>query len=1016
MNGIKQEAVEPSFASKFVLNFNSDALVQGSTPETIDDVVTFIENLPKRMEDGGEKCLSFVLFPLLELVENVNNFEYTMQPIEKKVLCSLGDIVSKIHESMDKLITIQTLTGQNEFCVPQDIRRVIKLKRGIMDQTVKNITETLVNIRSGQSDTFELDMIEQTFLESSSVLDQFFQEIQHIVDRVNFINYAKNQGAIYIGQISSFEEARRKIILNEEYYVLFYSHKSVDLNKENTSQNMGLFSTLLKRNVPCFLADLDMQPDLSENEKVPQGTRICHYVNKEYKDYDVYNTYKEERTYNLVRSVCEMQQIPNKPKKRAVIDLICPGSLNGCQCNSDKKQWVCVKCNSPMEYGFDEMFYCDCGKEFMNTFEFRCIDVNHGDKFISFDTNVLKLKLDEIEIVREINILVLGESGVGKSTWINAVANYLTFPTLQEAADVKDLLCLVPTKFTLLDEQCKEKVVSIGSSKNEETRAGQACTQHPTAHLITFGTERIRIIDTPGIGDPRGVEQDKINVDNILRFVSGLDEIHGICLLLKPNNARLTTFFKFCIKEILAHLHKSSVENLLFCFTNTRSTFYKPGDTYPALKELLSEINLRLSKSRGSQSQIVLSAETMFCLDNEAFRFLCARRNNVDFNPEDFQNFSLSWDKSATETQRMLNYIKSRKPHNINETMSINEARNTILTLARPMAKISDNITTNIRIAEQQKKFTMSLDDEKLKLQKNRLVEHVKIETVAIDYPKTVCTNDQCIERRGIPGTNESMVIYKTVCHDHCYLRGVNTETVGAPQLSSCSAIVNSKYCSICGCIWQNHMHITYNFQESMVKIPDMLIEKMIKENAESRIVKEQMILNLEEKIEQYRVEQDQILNISTHFGALLKGQAIIPYNDAFESHVRHELRLATSEEFMSTDSAKKKAGLEKLLNEYLEKKRMLDEAMAKNDVDDVDDVTVDDVDNLKDQLMNLKLSGDTFKDCFQTATNSQSQLLNYVEKPVNIKKRNYIASFSTKMWRGSWKGARNWFGRKYFE
>lgn len=375
----------------------------------------------------------------------------------------------------------------------------------------------------------------------------------------------------------------------------------------------------------------------------------------------------------------------------------------------------------------------------------------------------------------------------------------------------------------------------------------------------------------------------------------------------------------------------------------------------------------------------------MFCLDNEAFRFLCARRNNIDFKPEDFENFSLSWDKSAAETQRMLSYIKNRTPHNVNETMSINEARNTILTLARPMAKISDNIATNIRVAKEQKKFTILLDDEKIKLEKNRLVEQIQIRTVPINYPKTVCTNARCIETRGIPGTNEQMVIYKTICHDHCYLSGVNIDTVGAPQLKECAAMGGTTSCNRCGCIWQNHMHITYNFEESKITVPDLLIEKMIKDNAETRLVKEQMITNLQEKIDKYKLEQDQILTISSQFGSLLKTNAIIPYNDAFESHVRHELRLASAEEFISADSAKKKEDLEFLLNEYLEKKRMLDEAM----VNHITGITVDDVGKLKDQLMSLPLSGESFKNCFEVAANSHSQLHEFVEKPHNIKKRN---------------------------
>ncbi|XP_037024786.1 uncharacterized protein LOC119066418 [Bradysia coprophila] len=985
---ISTGAVNTTTESKYTLHFESDLVNAGDVvPETIDCVVSFIKNIPKRFENeqnGQQKCLSFVLFPLASLGK-VAYFDFTnfaVQPIESKVICALGDVVTKIFDATTKLQVIETLTDSNESYVPNKIRKIVKMKKAIIDKTMKNIADSLVKVRKGICTTFEFQFIEETFHESSTVLDQFFSEIQPFVERIHFMNHVTNLGAFYIGGSSSFEEARRKIKPNDEFYVLFYVYKQDD---EITSENMGLFNEILKGKVACFVADLGMQPDLAVKEGVPEGIRICHFIQNGYKDVDVYKTFKVDREFNLIRSICKMQPVANKPRKRALIYLVCPGSLHG-ECSNEKQQWMCEKCKSTVEYGFDEMFYCDCGKEFLNTCEFRCRDVNHGNNFIAFDTHILKSKLNEIEIVPEVNILVLGETGVGKSTWINAIANYLTFPTLKEATDVNEILCLVPTKFVLLDENCKERVVSIGSSKNEETRAGQACTQYPTSHLVTIGNERIRIIDTPGIGDPRGVEQDKINVDNILRFVSGLEEIHGICLLLKPNNARLTTFFKFCVKEILAHLHKSSVHNLLFCFTNTRSTFYKPGDTYPALKELLAEINANLSKkSRGKACEIVLASETMFCLDNEAFRFLCARRNNIDFTPEDFQNFSLSWDKSAVETQRMLNFIKCRKPHKVNDTMSINDARNTILTLARPMAKISDNIAANIRVAENQKKFTETLDDEKLKLEKNRLVQQIQITTVQIDYPKTVCTNSHCVEVRLIPGTSQNMIIYRTVCHDHCYLKGVNVETVGAPELQRCSAM-NGIRCNRCGCPWQSHMHITYNFEESMVTVPNVSVEKMIKENVAAKLVKEQMILTLEQTIEQYRLEQNEILEVSSQFGSLLQQHAIIPYNDAFESHVRHELRLASAEASISPDLAKKKDDLERLLNEYLEKKRLLDDAMVKN----VNaDITVDNVDALKDQLMNLKLTGESFQNCFQTAANAQSHSFDYVERPINIHKRN---------------------------
>ncbi len=49
-----------------------------------------------------------------------------------------------------------------------------------------------------------------------------------------------------------------------------------------------------------------------------------------------------------------------------------------------------------------------------------------------------------------------------------------------------------------------------------------------------------------------------------------MDYLNGVCILLKPNVSRLSLQFRYCFKELMVHLHKSALPNILFCFTNTR--------------------------------------------------------------------------------------------------------------------------------------------------------------------------------------------------------------------------------------------------------------------------------------------------------------------------------------------------------------------------------------------------------------------------------------------------------------
>ncbi|CAF4282325.1 unnamed protein product, partial [Rotaria sordida] len=125
--------------------------------------------------------------------------------------------------------------------------------------------------------------------------------------------------------------------------------------------------------------------------------------------------------------------------------------------------------------------------------------------------------------VTEINVLLMGETGVGKSTFINAFVNYLIFDTLEQAQQNEPIV-LIPVSFLITTgNQFNEYIVKFGdidSNENHEHQ-GQSVTQQCKSYIFKLN-ERLclRLIDTPGMGDTRGLVQDEKNIDHILTYVN----------------------------------------------------------------------------------------------------------------------------------------------------------------------------------------------------------------------------------------------------------------------------------------------------------------------------------------------------------------------------------------------------------------------------------------------------------------------------------------------------------------
>jgi GTP-binding protein EngB required for normal cell division/cytidylate kinase len=295
------------------------------------------------------------------------------------------------------------------------------------------------------------------------------------------------------------------------------------------------------------------------------------------------------------------------------------------------------------------------------------------------------------------NILLLGESGVGKSTFINAFVNYLLFETLEKAESNKPVV-LIPVSFQMTTgDNFEERVINFGGFDNFNNEnfdhPGQSVTQQCKSYLFTLkhtNGRKLRIIDTPGFGDTRGIDQDDMNMQHILKYANNMTHLNAICFLLKANATQLNNYFPICLTQLLDLLGPDARQNIIFCFTNARPSFYSPGDTARLLKTMLKSPLM---------VDIPFKKENTFCFDNESFRYLVALKNGIDF-PDDGQKheYEMSWSTSFKESNRLVSYVNDQlKAYSLSHNQQSNKhAQIKIMQMIRPMLEAMRNIFRHI--------------------------------------------------------------------------------------------------------------------------------------------------------------------------------------------------------------------------------------------------------------------------------------------------------------------------------
>ncbi|XP_016407478.1 uncharacterized protein LOC107739791 [Sinocyclocheilus rhinocerous] len=144
-------------------------------------------------------------------------------------------------------------------------------------------------------------------------------------------------------------------------------------------------------------------------------------------------------------------------------------------------------------------------------------------------------------------LLMVGETGTGKTTLINAIVNYMLGVKREDKV-----------WFEITDNQSNWK-------------------DHSSTAIITvYGVydqkipDDLTIIDTPGYGNTHGITFDKEIAMNLLRlYEDGLHEIDAVCLVIDASQTRLSDRQIYIFDAVQSLFGRDIAENMVLLFTHS---------------------------------------------------------------------------------------------------------------------------------------------------------------------------------------------------------------------------------------------------------------------------------------------------------------------------------------------------------------------------------------------------------------------------------------------------------------
>uniref|UniRef100_A0A3Q2VDF5 Septin-type G domain-containing protein n=1 Tax=Haplochromis burtoni TaxID=8153 RepID=A0A3Q2VDF5_HAPBU len=409
------------------------------------------------------------------------------------------------------------------------------------------------------------------------------------------------------------------------------------------------------------------------------------------------------------------------------------------------------------------------------------------------------------------SILLVGETGAGKSTLINALVNYTMGVKWED--EIWFQIVQGDTEKKLTESQTSDVIVYEIFGFEDET--------------LPFS---LTIIDTPGFGNTEGIDHDKFISPKLLdlfKSEDGVHEVHAVGLVMKATDNRMNDKPRYMFDSMMSLFGKDLEKNIVALITHSDGR--KPKSPLKALEKA----KIKCAKNEKNQPIYFLFNN---CQDEE--------------RTEEEEFLKQANEISARGMKLFTAFLEKGEPQKLYESVEVLRKR---INLTACIENLKQRITTKETKQTELKQIQNALqeNEEEMKRNENFIVE---IDEVYKD-------------KEPVDGGIWGLVFYQgvvccTVCEENCHYPGCTM--AWKPQ--HCEVMKDGKCTSCTGkCPATNHVKEKYKFVTKTRKVQKTM--KDMKQKYEKNKSESENYLsvleNVENEMKKNTAEKTQLLDES---------------------------------------------------------------------------------------------------------------------------------------------------------